>query len=159
MSGTVFIGIDPGSSSGGIAAINGDSVNCIKLESATEADIRDFLISVSENMVAKCVIEKVGPARGRDGRRQGVSSAFKFGHSYGLLRGIVTALRIPFDEVPPVVWQRAMSCLSRGDKKVTKAAAERLFPSLKITHATADAMLLADYCRRTQAARYRVSAG
>lgn len=36
----------------------------------------------------------------------------------------------------------------QGDKNVTKAAAQRLFPDQKVVHATADAMLLAEYARR-----------
>jgi hypothetical protein len=38
--------------------------------------------------------------------------------------------------------------LSKGDKNVTKRKAQELFPSLKITHATADALLIAEYLRR-----------
>lgn len=32
---------------------------------------------------------------------------------------------------------------------VTKAKAQELFPKEKVTHATADALLLATYCKRT----------
>jgi hypothetical protein len=57
-------------------------------------------------------------------------------------------LKIPFEEVSPVKWQKVMGCLSKGDKNVTKAAAQRLFPDIKITHAIADALLIAEYGRR-----------
>lgn len=85
--------------------------------------------------------------------KQGVASSFKFGRSYGFLRGCLIASGIPFEEVTPQVWQKALGCLSRGDKNVTKARAQQLFPSLKITHATADALLLAEYARRLHAQR------
>jgi len=77
-----------------------------------------------------------------------VSSTFKFGQSYGFLRGVLIASEIRFVEVRPQEWQKAMGCLSRGDKNVTKAKAQQLWPAQKITHATADALLLAEYFRR-----------
>ena len=39
-----------------------------------------------------------------------------------------------------------MKCLTKGDKNVTKSAAQRLYPDRKITHADADAILIARYC-------------
>ena len=80
--------------------------------------------------------------------RQGVSSTFKFGTSYGFCRGLLVSFSVPFEDVTPWKWQRELKCLSKGDKNVTKAAAQRLFPDQKVVHATADAMLLAEYARR-----------
>jgi crossover junction endodeoxyribonuclease RuvC len=85
--------------------------------------------------------------------KQGVSSTFKFGVNYGFLRGMLTAHKIPFEEVTPQKWQKAMGCLSKGNKNVTKAKAQQLFPNLKITHKVADALLIAEYCRRTHVSR------
>lgn len=85
--------------------------------------------------------------------KQGVASSFKFGRSYGFLRGCLIASGIPFEEVTPQRWQKELGCLSKGNKNVTKARAQQLFPSLKITHATADALLLAEYARRLYARR------
>jgi crossover junction endodeoxyribonuclease RuvC len=80
--------------------------------------------------------------------KQGVASSFKFGQSYGFLRGCLVASGIPFEEVSPQVWQKELGCLSKGDKNVTKARAQSLFPQLRITHATADALLICEYARR-----------
>lgn len=41
-----------------------------------------------------------------------------------------------------------MGCLTNGDKNITKQRAQQLFPSAKVTHKIADALLLAEYCRR-----------
>ena len=41
-----------------------------------------------------------------------------------------------------------MDCLTGGDKNVTKRKAQSLFPWVKVTHAIADSMLLAEYCRQ-----------
>jgi hypothetical protein len=40
--------------------------------------------------------------------------------------------------------------MSKGDKNVTKAKAQQLFTQLKITHATADALLIAEFARRSR---------
>jgi len=55
---------------------------------------------------------------------------------------------IPFQAIAPGVWQRNMGCLSGGDKKVTYRKAQELFPKIRITHAIADACLIAEYARR-----------
>jgi len=88
--------------------------------------------------------------------KQGVSSTFKFGRGYGFLRGCLVALGIPFEDVTPQTWMRALNVPPRR-KNETKAqfkqrlrgVAQQLFPSEKITLATADALLIAEYCRRT----------
>lgn len=41
-----------------------------------------------------------------------------------------------------------MGCLTKGDKNISKARAQQLFPTAKITHATADALLLAEWRRK-----------
>lgn len=90
---------------------------------------------------------------------QGVSSTFKFGQHYGMLRMALIAASIGFETVAPGVWQRAIGCLSGGDKKVTRAKAQEMFPSVHIvgrgdkapTHAIADALLIAEYGRRKHA--------
>ena len=78
----------------------------------------------------------------------GVSSAFTFGRAVGLLYAFLTAAEIRFEEVAPVSWQTSLKCRTRGDKNVSKRKAQQLFPSLKITHGVADALLLAEYARR-----------
>jgi crossover junction endodeoxyribonuclease RuvC len=78
---------------------------------------------------------------------QGVASSFKFGRGYGFLRGVITALKYPLHDVSPQKWQKALGCMSRGDKNVTKQMAQQLFPGLKITHSIADALLIMEYGR------------
>ncbi len=52
-----------------------------------------------------------------------------------------------FAHAGAVRWQKEMGCLTKGDKNVTKRRAQELFPTLKITHAIADALLIAEYGR------------
>jgi crossover junction endodeoxyribonuclease RuvC len=80
---------------------------------------------------------------------QGVSSSFKFGRGFGNLEMALTAAKIPFTYVTPQKWQKELGCLTKGDKNISKARAQQLFPHIKVTHAIADALLIAEYCRRT----------
>lgn len=80
--------------------------------------------------------------------QMGVVSAFSFGNGYGHLEMALTAAGIPFERVRPQAWQKAMGCMSKGDKNVTKRKAQELHPQLKVTHATADALLIATYGTR-----------
>lgn len=140
----MWMGIDPGRS-GSVACIEetaaGDVVLCQTLD-ATERDVSEFVRGHSA-VTKFAVIEKVGATP-----QMGVCSAFTFGRSFGFLVGLLTAHGIAYELVSPVRWQRELGCLSRGDKNVTKGAAQRLFPGVRITHANADAILLAEYCRR-----------
>jgi Holliday junction resolvasome RuvABC endonuclease subunit len=143
----VFIGVDPGMS-GGIAVIGETGAGYVrmsKFSDKTEADISELFNSVRADIQQSggfAVIERVHSMP-----KQGVASSFKFGQSYGFLRGMLIAHGIPFEEVTPQKWQKAMGCLTKGDKNVSKARAQQLFPEIahKITHATADALLLAFY--------------
>lgn len=139
----IYFGIDPGKS-GAMAAVWGDGeayITHIKGDS-TEADLWAWIKGFDLDN-ARAVIEVVASSP-----QMGVVSAFTFGRSYGFLRGVLTAAEVPIVEVRPQRWQKAMSCLSKGDKNVTKAAAQRIWPKHKITHANADALLLAEYGRR-----------
>lgn len=142
----IILGIDPGAS-GAIASFQPGEpqpVETIKL-TATERDIADFLgIRVFAHAFA--YLERVHAFP-----KQGVSGVFTFGQSYGFLRGLLVGLELPFEEVTPQRWQKAMGCMSKGDKNVTKARAQQLFPEIKITHAIADAILIAEYGRRLRA--------
>jgi hypothetical protein len=78
----------------------------------------------------------------------GVTSSFTFGNGFGHLEMALTAAGIPFERVSPQKWQKAMGCLTKGDKNVSKKRAQELFPSIKCTHATSDALLIAEYGNR-----------
>lgn len=145
----IYLGIDPGYSGAVVAILQGKkhtSVAAIRLKE-TEADIARFVLTLKQASPQSihCMLEKVNAFP-----KQGVASTFKFGTSYGFCRGLLIAYRIPFQTVTPAKWQQQMRCRSAGDKNVTKARAQELFPEEQITHAVADALLLAELCRRTQ---------
>lgn len=144
----VFIGLDPGKH-GGIAVVNefGRVLQAVAMP-ATERDVLDVLMHLSAPVPSRAILERVWSSP-----QMGVASAFTFGKGYGALRMALTAARIPFDEVTPGKWQAVMGCLSGGEKNVTKGRAQQLFPSLRITHSIADALLLAEFCRRTHGGR------
>lgn len=157
-----IIGIDPGAQ-GGMACFledaNGPDV--FKFTNATEADIADRLREWSESGCIKCYLERVWASRGSGDRTMGASTMFTFGQNYGFVRGVLIALGIPFEEVLPAKWQATFS-LKRTDPNETdtakknrhKAKAQQLFPTLKVTHAVADAILIAEHARRVEWERY-----
>ncbi|QDV86961.1 hypothetical protein [Planctomycetes bacterium TBK1r] len=144
----IYLGVDPGAS-GAIVAIDGNEIMHARND-WTERDVSDWLSAFEPLKDDYCfaILEQVSAMP-----KQGVSSTFKFGRSYGFLRGLLIAHRIPFETVTPAKWQQVMRCRSKGDKNVTKARAQELFPTHKWTHRTADAVLLAEYGRRTMAER------
>ena len=141
----IIIGIDPGQS-GGIAwiqtALISPRVAGVANMPETEHDICAHLrgLAAAYGEPALVVLELVTPMP-----KQGLGSTWKFGQHYGMLRGILAALGWSHELIRPQRWQKALGCLTHGDKNITKAMAQRLFPGLTITHATADALLLAVY--------------
>jgi len=86
--------------------------------------------------------------------KQGVRSMFKFGMNYGIWKGILASFGIPFREITPRTWQKGVIAKAQ-DKKPALAAAQRMFPQAKLTgprggakDGRADALLIADWCRR-----------
>jgi Holliday junction resolvasome RuvABC endonuclease subunit len=79
--------------------------------------------------------------------QMGVTSAFTFGRGFGWLEMALTAANVPFERITPQKWQKAMGCLTKGDKNVSKRKAQELFPDIKVTHAIADSLLIAEYGR------------
>jgi len=144
------IGIDPGAS-GGIAFIPDDNPSgawAVKMPE-TLADLWDAIYDCSPERTTceyspHCCLEKVHSMPG-----QGVASSFKFGQGFGHLEMALTAAKIPFTYVTPQKWQKELGCLTGGDKNVSKSRAQQLFPPIKCTHAISDALLIAEYCRRT----------
>lgn len=57
--------------------------------------------------------------------KQGVSSVFSFGVSYGIARGVLGALQVNTHFVTPAEWKRALRLSS--DKSAARALASRLF--------------------------------
>ena len=84
--------------------------------------------------------------------KQGVRSVFTFGQGYGQWLGILAAHEIPYIQVSPQKWMKYYKPLSTDKKErkdQLKHLAQQRFPNLKITLATADAMLLANYLKDT----------
>ncbi len=140
----IYIGIDPGVA-GGISALrtDGSIVFAVKMP-ATERDVLDVLAGANQDG-ARAALEFVRAMPG-----MGVASMFQFGRGYGALRMGLIAAAIPFIEVTPQTWQKALGCRTKGDKNVSKARAQELFPTLKVTHSLADSLLLAEYLRRLE---------
>jgi crossover junction endodeoxyribonuclease RuvC len=88
------------------------------------------------------IIERVGAMP-----KQGVSSTFNFGKSYGVLLGVVAALQIPSALVTPGTWKKAFKL--SADKEEARALALRQWPARaelfarKKDHGRAEAALLA----------------
>jgi crossover junction endodeoxyribonuclease RuvC len=146
----LIIGVDPGES-GGVAWLKNGVHHAAPFKDMTESDLLVLFDSFGNNTFA--YLESVHSMPG-----QGVKSTFKFGMHYGSLRTALISASIGFETVAPSKWQRELGCLSGGDKKVTRAKAQEMFPVVSIagsgvkppTHAVADALLIAEYGRRQQ---------
>lgn len=141
----LIIGLDPGAN-GGIAWITESGDACAEKIPESLADWRDLLRDIASDYMPKrikCYLEKVHSTP-----QMGVCSAFSFGAASMQLEMALVCMRMPYEKVPPNTWQKFLGCQTKGDKNVSKRKAQELFPSLKITHAIADALLIAEFGRR-----------
>ena len=61
---------------------------------------------------------------------EGVSSAFKFGSTYGGLRGMMAAKMLPCTRVTPTVWKKSYGILASKSGAVIRAS--ELFPGMAV---------------------------
>lgn len=172
----VWIGIDPGLT-GAFSAISEDGkiafadMPTIAVKSGKKnrneydaATIVEYLDSLKRNVGVECIAierQQAMPAT-LQGRMQGSTSTFRTGFGFGLLIGILSGLRLPYELVAPVSWKNALMRDCPKDKGASIIVAARLFPEAaadlrrKKDHARADALLIAEFCRRRRSETVRL---
>lgn len=170
MSDYYCIGIDPGVN-GAIGCIKPDgtyaAVDTPTIKVATASKTRqgkarvkqqyneNLMVWYLENMLSEAEANK-WPVRAivedvHSMPRDGSIAAFTFGESKGIWRGMLAALRIPYDMVSPAKWKPQI--VGKGaDKDASRVKAQRMFPKLDMSkkkdHNRAEALLLAEYLKR-----------
>lgn len=97
--------------------------------------------------------QAMGGKLGPNGKPQGggAMNSFAMGESYGLIRGILAALRIPYQTIRPGEWKKALGFPAGSDKEASRQMALRLYPDavamlkLKKHEARAEAILIGRY--------------
>ena len=107
------------------------------------------IIKKKDNQHIKVVIEHVSAMPG-----QGVTSMFNFGQSFGILKGICTAMQLPMYFVRPAKWKKYFNLLN-SEKDASRTRAIEIFPYFSSNLARkkdsnkADAILIASYYYET----------
>ena len=97
----------------------------------------------------RVIIEQVSAMPG-----QGVTSMFNFGQSYGILKGICSAMQLPMFFVRPAKWKRYFNLIN-SQKDASRTRAIEIFPyfssqlSKKKDSNKADAILIASFYHET----------
>ena len=151
------IGIDPGLS-GAIAVLTDDSLQIHDMPVMTVDRNGKAKRQVSANELAELLnlyagkdchvyVERVSAMAG-----QGVTSVFSFGRSFGMIEGILAALKMPVTFVAPATWVKGVA---RGPgKDASRARAMELFKGCEHLFARvkddgrADAALIAHWGRK-----------
>ena len=140
----VYIGIDPGKG-GGICFIkNKTEAVAYKCPDTIEQMTSIVKKEVKGFRKKQAIIEHVHSMP-----RDGVVSAFSFGRNFGTWLGILAALNINLVMVSPQKWMKTFYPLpkeKKSRKHKLKQIALNLYPHAKNTLATADAVLIANYC-------------
>lgn len=148
-----YVGIDPGVH-GGVCLIDGNNLRFKPLpESAfdTVTLFRSMALLPGWSNELDFVVVEQPPSYA--GKKVPESRIMKLGYSFGLVVGVMSALWADVHLVRPQDWQKAVG-MRRGRTEARNkwkmrllAKAEKLFPDYKFTLETADAALIAYYCR------------
>ena len=162
----LIIGIDPGIS-GSICFFEGGKIlEVIEMPVMTEGKknkkqvngaqiYNEFLkrINRKDNEI-RVVIEQVSAMTG-----QGVTSMFNFGQSFGILKGICSAMQLPMFFVRPAKWKKYFNLIN-SQKDASRTRAIEIFPyfstqlSKKKDSNKADAILIASFYYETHQKDY-----
>ena len=158
----LIIGIDPGLSGSICFFEDGKILDAIEMPTMTEgkknkrqvngAQVYNEItnrINVSEKPNVRIIIEQVSAMPG-----QGVTSMFNFGQSFGILKGICSAMQLPMYFVRPAKWKKYFSLIN-SEKDASRTKAIEIFPyfssqlSRKKDSNKADAILIASFYYET----------
>ena len=158
----LIIGIDPGISGSICFFDNGEIMDVIEMPTMTEgkknkrqvngAQIYNEIkkrINQIQNQDVRVVIEQVSAMPG-----QGVTSMFNFGQSFGILKGICSAMQLPLYFVRPAKWKKYFNLIN-SQKDASRTRAIEIFPyfsshlSKKKDSNKADAILIASFYHET----------
>ena len=116
----LVIGIDPGLSGSICFLIDGKILDVIEMPTMAEGKKNKRQVNGSQvfNEIAKrtkeyqknqvrVVIEQVSAMPG-----QGVTSMFNFGQSFGVLKGVCTAMQLPMYFVRPAKWKKYFNLIN-----------------------------------------------
>ena len=157
----LIIGIDPGISGSICFFEDGKIIEVIEMPVMTEGKknkkqvngaqiYNEFLKRINnKNDDIRVVIEQVSAMPG-----QGVTSMFNFGQSYGILKGICSAMQLPMFFVRPAKWKKYFNLIN-SQKDASRTRAIEIFPyfstqlSKKKDSNKADAVLIANFFNNT----------
>ena len=157
----LIIGIDPGISGSICFFEDGKILEVIEMPVMTEgkknkkqvngAQIYNEFVKRINNKddQIRVVIEQVSAMPG-----QGVTSMFNFGQSYGILKGICSAMQLPMFFVRPAKWKKYFNLIN-SQKDASRTRAIEIFPyfstqlSKKKDSNKADAILIASFYYET----------
>ena len=106
-------------------------------------------INENEKKNIRVIIEQVSAMPG-----QGVTSMFNFGQSFGILKGICSAMQLPMYFVRPAKWKKYFGLIN-SEKDASRTRAIEIFPyfsselSKKKDSNKADAILIASFYYET----------
>ena len=158
-----IIGIDPGISGAICFLKDGKIIDVIEMPSMAEGkknkkqvngnqlfnEIKSRLPEIDDEKVC-VVVEHVTAMPG-----QGVTSMFNFGQSFGVIKGICSALSIPIYFVRPAKWKKYFN-LIKTNKDASRTKVIQVYPEIsnqlsrKKDSNKADAILIARYFNDTQ---------
>ena len=158
----LIIGIDPGLSGSICFLIDGKILDVIEMPTMAEGKKNKRQVNGSQvfNEITKrtkeyqknqvrVVIEQVSAMPG-----QGVTSMFNFGQSFGVLKGVCTAMQLPMYFVRPAKWKKYFNLIN-SEKDASRTRAIEIFPSFSASLSKkkdsnkADAILIASFYYET----------
>lgn len=154
-----ILGIDPGKT-GALAILDmhtldlADHMHMPTIKVGSKDRVNGALIAawLQDFDISHAFLEQVNamPGNGGKGPKMGAASAFSFGHSAGIVEGIIMGANLPLTLVTPQKWKKHAGLVGT-DKDVARSRCVQLYPGVRDLdlktkgQALADAILIARY--------------
>jgi Holliday junction resolvasome RuvABC endonuclease subunit len=120
-----ILGIDPGLT-GGLALLDLDKLTVIPMPVLKLKDKQTLDLGVLVQKLQEMQPDHVCIEQQQSMPKQGLSSTFRTGYHYGVLIGVLAALKVPYETISPRQWKKAMQV--PADKSAARHRATQLLP-------------------------------
>ena len=133
----IIVGIDPGISGALCFFSNGNVIDVIDMPTMAEGkknkkqvngrQIFNEILNIKNSFAGhkiNVVVEQVSAMPG-----QGVTSMFNFGQSFGVIKGICSAMELPIFYVRPAKWKKYFNLIN-AEKDASRTKVIEMFPKI-----------------------------
>lgn len=145
-----YLAVDPGQKGGMcIVRVDGTALEWVRMPVGT-VRIIDWIVTTNDRYPSLIMVAEKSQAM----PKQGIVGAFRYGAHSGVFETVAIMFRIPYHEIRPAIWKKALGLSSR--KLDSIGACRRIFPTVELVSegcrtehdGIAESLLIAEWARQ-----------